>query len=145
VTEPRETGLVRAAGGLVTRPAGTGVEVLVVHRPRYDDWSLPKGKAEPGETDEETARREVEEETGYACALGEELTTVRYTDRRGRAKRVRYWRMTVEREVDWVPNEEIDERRWCSPAAAATLLSYDADRRLVDNLGGPDVRVEAPR
>jgi 8-oxo-dGTP diphosphatase len=62
VTEPPD--LVRAAGGLVTRGAGDGVEVLVVHRPRYDDWSLPKGKAEPGEADEETARREVEEETG---------------------------------------------------------------------------------
>jgi 8-oxo-dGTP diphosphatase len=138
-------GLVRAAGGLVTRPAGTGVEVLVVHRPRYDDWSLPKGKADPGETDEETARREVAEETGYVCALGEELTTVRYTDRKGRPKQVRYWHMTVEGAVAWAPNEEVDDRRWCSPEAAATLLSSADDRHLVDNLGGPDVRVEAPR
>ena len=138
-------GLVRAAGGLVTRPARTGVEVLVVHRPRYDDWSLPKGKADPGETDEDTARREVAEETGYVCALGEELTTVHYTDRKGRPKRVRYWHMTVEGEVAWAPNDEVDDRRWCSPEAAVTLLSYADDRRLVDNLGGPDVRVEAPR
>jgi 8-oxo-dGTP diphosphatase len=145
VTEADDSRLVRAAGGVVTRPATSGVEVLVVHRPRYDDWSLPKGKAEPGETDEETARREVAEETGYECALGAELTTVRYTDRRGRAKRVRYWHMTVEREVAWAPDDEIDERRWCSPAAAARLLSYDADRRIVDNLGDPDVRVDAPR
>ena len=69
----------------MTRPGrdGTGFEVLVVHRPRYDDWSLPKGKGEPGERDEDTATREVEEETGYRCSLGEELTTVRYIDRRG--------------------------------------------------------------
>jgi 8-oxo-dGTP diphosphatase len=136
--------LIRAAGGLVTRPAATGFEVLVVHRPRYDDWSLPKGKAEPGESDEETARREVEEETGYVCALGEELATVRYTDRKGRPKQVRYWQMTVEREVEWEPDDEVDERRWCSPGAAATLLSYDADRRLVDILGDSDVRAESP-
>jgi 8-oxo-dGTP pyrophosphatase MutT (NUDIX family) len=131
--------VVRAAGGLVTRPApGGGVEVLIVHRPRYDDWSLPKGKAEPGEADEDTARREVEEETGYRCALGEELTTVRYRDRRGRNKQVRFWQMTVISEQPWVPNAEVDERRWISPSAAATLLSYDADRRLLRSLGGTD-------
>jgi 8-oxo-dGTP diphosphatase len=145
VTGSGDSVLVRAAGGLVTRPAGAGVEVLVVHRPRYDDWSLPKGKADAGETDEEAARREVEEETGYVCALGDELTTVRYTDRRGRAKQVRYWHMTVEREAEWEPNDEVDERHWCSPAAAATLLSYEEDRRLVQRLDDPDVRVETPR
>jgi 8-oxo-dGTP diphosphatase len=140
VTEP--AGVVRAAGGLVTRPAGDRVEVLVVHRPRYDDWSLPKGKAEPGEPDEETARREVEEETGYACALGEELATHRYVDRRGRDKQVRYWKMTVEHEGAWAPNDEVDDRRWLSPGDAARLLSYDSDRGLVATLGDPDVRLE---
>src|SRR5947208_721849 len=87
--------MVRAAGGLVTRTRPGGVEVLIVHRPRYDDWSLPKGKAEPGETDEDTALREVEEETGYRCRLGAELPTVYYEDRRGRQKQVRFWHMTV--------------------------------------------------
>ena len=68
----RDRDLVRAAGGVVTRAGGRGgIEVLVVHRPRYDDWSLPKGKVEPGERDEDTARREVEEETGYRCTLGD--------------------------------------------------------------------------
>jgi 8-oxo-dGTP diphosphatase len=128
---------VRAAGGLVTRPAGAGVEVLVVHRPRYDDWSLPKGKADPGESDEATARREVEEETGYRCALGEELATNRYVDRHGRDKQVRYWRMTVEGEGRWQPNAEVDDRRWLPPAEAAALLTYDADRRLVATLTDP--------
>jgi 8-oxo-dGTP pyrophosphatase MutT (NUDIX family) len=137
---------VRAAGGVVTRPgAGGGVEVLVVHRPRYDDWSLPKGKAEPGEADEETAVREVEEETGYRCVLGEELETVRYEDRKGRQKQVRFWHMTVRsEEAPFEPNDEVDERRWISPAAAATLLSYDADRRLVRPLGGTDALPAAP-
>ena len=84
------------AGGVVTRvPSAADAELLVVHRPRYDDWSLPKGKVEPGETDEDAARREVEEETGYLCTLGDELTTVRYIDRKGRNKQVRFWKMTV--------------------------------------------------
>jgi 8-oxo-dGTP diphosphatase len=135
---------VRAAGGVVTRPTPGGVEVLVVHRPRYDDWSLPKGKADPGETDEDTARREVEEETGYVCALGDEIMTVRYVDRRGRDKQVRYWYMTVTGESPWAPHDEVDERRWCSPAEAATLVSYDADRQLVGTLVGSDVRLEQP-
>lgn len=134
--------VVRAGGGVVTRLAdgdagADGVEVLVVHRPRYDDWSLPKGKAEPGESDEDTAIREVEEETGYRCTLGDELATVRYRDRRGRNKQVRFWRMTVTEAVGWVPNEEVDERRWISPAVAATLLTYEADRQLLRSLGGP--------
>jgi len=140
-----DSDVVRAAGGVVTRPSATdGFEVLVVHRPRYDDWSLPKGKAEATERDEDTALREVEEETGYRCALGEELATVRYRDRRGRHKRVRFWRMTVISDEPWVPNAEVDERRWISPSAAATLLSYDADRRLLRSLGGTDAQPVAP-
>jgi 8-oxo-dGTP diphosphatase len=133
--------LVRAAGGVVTRRSsanGAGessLELLVVHRPRYDDWSLPKGKLEPGESDEEAARREVEEETGYQCTLGDELTTVRYIDRKGRDKQVRFWKMTVRKEGDWSPNEEVDERLWISPAVAATLLTYETDRELLRDLG----------
>ena len=138
-----ESRVVRAAGGILTRPAGAGFEVLAVHRPRYDDWSLPKGKVEPGETDEAAARREVEEETGYSCTLGEELVTVRYIDRKGRHKQVRYWLMTVAGEVPWVANDEVDERRWISAAVAATLLTYEADRQLVRSLGG-STRVDSP-
>jgi len=128
--------LIRAAGGLVTRDAGeSGLEVLVVHRPRYDDWSLPKGKAEPDELDEDAARREVEEETGYQCTLGDELTTVRYRDRKSRNKQVRFWKMSVTGETDWAPNDEVDVRRWISPSVAATLLTYETDREILRTLG----------
>jgi 8-oxo-dGTP diphosphatase len=128
---------VRAAGGVVTRTGDDGKPlVLVVHRPKYDDWSLPKGKLDDGESDEEAALREVEEETGYRCALGAELPTVGYVDRHGRPKQVRYWQMTVVEEVAWAPNDEIDARRWIRPGDGATLLTYDADRRLVEVLQG---------
>ena len=123
---------VQAAGGVVTRatPAGD-LEVLVVHRPRYDDWSLPKGKLEPGESHEHAALREVEEETGVRCALGDELAALRYVDRNGRDKVVRYWRMTPVGSSPWRVNDEVDAIRWVAAADAQTLLTYDADRELV--------------
>jgi 8-oxo-dGTP diphosphatase len=124
---------IRAAGGLITRRGRDGgIELLVVHRPKYDDWSLPKGKLDEGETDEEAALREVEEETGYRCTLGEELPTVEYLDRDGRQKRVRYWRMQIVAEGPWSPNKEIDDRRWIPIDEADTLLTYAADRGLVE-------------
>jgi len=120
---------VRAAGGLVWRQAAGGdVEVVVVHRPRYDDWSLPKGKCDPGEDDGACALREVEEETGLACRLGRELPSVSYRDRRGRDKQVRYWSMTPLAGGRFVANPEVDELRWCDLDGARELLSYDADR-----------------
>ncbi len=125
--------LVRAAGGVVTRTAADGsTEILLVHRPRYDDWSLPKGKLEPGETFEAAAVREVTEETGLVCTLGAELSSTRYTDRHGRPKVVRYWKMTPVSDEGWSPNHEIDELCWLPGAQAATLLSYEHDRRLVE-------------
>jgi len=124
---------VQAAGGVVTRnSADGGLEFLVVHRPRYDDWSLPKGKAEPGETAEQTALREVEEETGLACTLAEPAGAVRYVDHKGRPKIVRYWHMNPEPAAHpFAPNEEVDELRWCAPADAVRLLTYDHDRKLL--------------
>jgi 8-oxo-dGTP diphosphatase len=127
--------LVRAAGGVVTRDRSGTTEVLVVHRPRYDDWSLPKGKLEAGEGDEAAALREVEEETGLRCQLLEELGTRRYEDRHGRPKQVRYWHMVCPDPGAFVPNNEVDELRWLPLDEAATLLSYDGDRRLLDVLG----------
>ena len=126
--------LVRAAGGVVrrTRRSGTGAsDILLVHRPRYDDWSLPKGKAEPGEKPEDTALREVHEETGLRCRLGDEAGTTRYVDSRGRKKVVRYWLMDPLDDAEFVPNDEVDEIRWCSPRDAIRILSYDHDRHLV--------------
>ena len=84
----------RASGGIVHRRDPDGpITVLLVHRPRYDDWSLPKGKADGGERDEETALREVEEETGLRCQLGDEVGKTGTSDAKGRAKVVRYWLM----------------------------------------------------
>lgn len=123
-----------AAGGVVVRQGPEGVEVLVVHRPRYDDWSLPKGKVDPGESGEEAAVREVEEETGWRCSPGEELPAVRYRDRVGREKVVRYFRMAPETFGGFRPNDEIDATLWLTPARAATMLTYDADRRLVQRI-----------
>src|SRR5205085_2292213 len=87
---------VKASGGVVWRRGERGVEVVVVHRPRYDDWSLPKGKLDPGEGWEQAAVREVLEEVGLRCSLGEELPPAAYTDHKGRAKVVRYWLMEPE-------------------------------------------------
>jgi 8-oxo-dGTP diphosphatase len=129
-----EDGHVRAAGGVPVRDGATDVEVLVVHRPRYDDWTFPKGKREPGETDEECALREVFEETGLRCALEEELPPTSYVDHDGRPKVVRYWRVRV-LEGSVVPNDEADEARWLTPSEAAALLTYERDHAVLDALG----------
>jgi 8-oxo-dGTP diphosphatase len=122
--------LVRAAGGVVWRLVGEEVEVLLVHRPKYDDWTFPKGKLDPGETDEQCAVREVEEETGFRCTLGHELAGTSYIDRKGRPKAVRYWEMTVAGGA-FTPGDEVDEIRWLRLAEADGLLSYDRDRVLL--------------
>lgn len=124
-------GVVRAAGGVVLRSTNERVEVLLVHRPRYDDWTFPKGKARPGETDEQAALREVEEETGYRCTLGPEIARTTYLDARGREKSVRYWVMTVD-EGAFAPNDEVDVVVWLTPEHARERLSYDPDRTVLD-------------
>ena len=122
---------VEAAGGVVLDDEG---RVVLVHRPRYDDWSLPKGKLEPGESFEEAALREVEEETGMRCRLLDELDPVEYRENKGREKLVRYWLMAVERDPGFAPNDEVDELRWVPPAEAAALLTYPHDAELVRGL-----------
>lgn len=126
-------GVVLAAGGLVWRAGADGPEVLVVHRPRYDDWSFPKGKADRGEAPEDTARREVLEETGLQVELREPLPDVRYVDHRGRPKLVRYWAMTVIGGAFEV-NDEVDEVAWLAVADAAARLSYPHDVALLQAL-----------
>jgi 8-oxo-dGTP diphosphatase len=134
---------VRAAGGLVSRDivvadergeTRPGVEIILVHRPRYDDWSFPKGKLDKGESYEDAAVREVAEETGLVCALGHELPSTEYVDAKGRRKLVRYWAMRVTGVVPWAPNDEIDRRLWATLDDAAAMLTYDHDRVLLDRL-----------
>ena len=120
--------VVRAAGGLVVRDE----QVLLVHRPKYDDWTFPKGKADDGESDEECAVREVGEETGLRCRLEQELGATEYVDARGRPKRVRWWRMLPVDDDGFTPNAEVDELRWVTPEEAARLLTYDRDVALLE-------------
>ena len=126
--------LVHASGGVVSRIRHGDVEVVVVHRPKYDDWSLPKGKRDPAETDEQCAVREVEEETGLRCRLGRELLPTAYPDAHGRAKLVRYWAMSVVSERPFEPGDEIDELRWVSADSVAAVLSYERDVEVVHSL-----------
>jgi 8-oxo-dGTP diphosphatase len=126
-----EAAEVKAAGGVVWRRAGDTVAIAIAHRPRYDDWSLPKGKLDRGESWEEAAVREVEEEIGLRCRLGDELDPVSYKDRKGRTKVVRYWLMEPENDVTFTPNDEVDELRWLAPPEAVEVLSYPRDAELV--------------
>jgi 8-oxo-dGTP diphosphatase len=121
-----------AGGGVVVDAVG---RILLVHRPRYDDWTFPKGKLDPGETLEQCALREVAEETGFACSLGSEIAVTRYVDHKGRDKLVRYWRMTVTGGA-FEPNDEVEEIRWVTKAEAAELLSYPRDLSVLAALGG---------
>ena len=125
---------VLAAGGVPTRIAAAGgIEVLLVHRPKYDDWTLPKGKLDAGEGWEDAAVREVEEETGLDVALGSELPSTEYRDRYGRLKQVRYWAMDVSG-GEFRPNREVDEVRWLPIDAAKDLLTYRRDRDVLNAL-----------
>ena len=133
----------RAAGGLVWRQLPTGTEIVLVHRPAYDDWAFPKGKVKASETDEQAALREVYEETGLRCRLGSELPSTTYP-RLGRLKTVRYWAMTPEpgppgaggRSPAPSPEgaAEVDEASWVPLAAARERLSYMRDVIVLDAL-----------
>lgn len=122
---------VHAAGGVLWKVDDGARTVLLVHRPKYGDWTFPKGKLEPGETDEEAAHREVLEETGLECELGRELPMVRYRDNKGRTKQVRYWEMTVVG-GRFEPNDEVDGIEWLGLKAARKRLTYDHDADVLD-------------
>lgn len=137
---------IQAAGGVLWRPADSdvGVEIALVHRRRQQDWSLPKGKAQPGEHPVETALREVLEETGHRADVGPFLGSVRYR-KRGTPKVVRYWSLAAT-DGSFVANRETDELMWLAPESASRLTSArDAQviewfRRLVPVSGAPAVR-----
>jgi 8-oxo-dGTP diphosphatase len=110
------------------------VEVLLIHRPRYGDWSFPKGKVKEGETDEAAALREVEEEVGIRSSLGPELETTRYRDVKGRKKTVRYWAMELPDGVSPIDGDGVDECRWVPLGEAADSLSWSRDRTVLASL-----------
>src|SRR5689334_15572250 len=125
--------VVRAAGGVIVRYAADGdPEVLLIHRVRQDDWTFPKGKLEPGESYQACALREVAEETGLRCLLGDELPQTSHVDHKGRLKIVRYWTM---RPIVGEPEAryDVDVVRWLPVDRAARLLTYDYDRALLDS------------
>jgi 8-oxo-dGTP diphosphatase len=137
---PAEGGrLVRAAGGALWRPVDGGIETALVHRPKYDDWSLPKGKPEEGEHLLETAVREVAEETGLDVVVGRRSVRTEYEVSEG-PKRVDYWLMRVVGGT-FEPNDEVDELRWLPVEAACALVSHAHDRAVLADLA----RTDAPR
>ena len=131
--------VIRAAGGIVMLHEGEESRFALVHRPKYDDWTFPKGKLHDGEPDEQAALREVEEETGLRCRLEDQVDAVTYTDRSGRPKVVRYWRMTPDGGT-FRPNAEVDELRWVRPEEAMALLTYRHDRDLLRSVLAPTTR-----
>lgn len=143
-TAPRRARLlrmsVRAAGGLVIRRGADGaVRVVLVHRPRYDDWSFPKGKQRRGEALLATALREVREETGLLCMAETVLGVTEYFDRRDRPKLVRYWAMNAVG-GSFEPNNEVDSMAWVRPQEAVLRLSHEHD---IELLGALSLQLEA--
>jgi len=146
VTElPTKAATVRGAGGILLRRAGRKrLEVATVHRPGRDDWSLPKGKLDRGETFAECALREVEEETGYRCVLGPFAGCTEYLDRRGRPKVVAYWQLEPADGVRFSDDpgpqtDEVDEVRWMELTVARRALTYRHDRALLQAVGTLEV------
>lgn len=134
----------RAAGGVIWRSGAAGVEILQVHRPKYGDWTFPKGKVENDESLLECARREVWEETGVTPVVGRYLGRISYRKWSGRPKEVDYWAMRADR-VAFVPSAEVDRIRWLDESALTAQVSYRTERELVDALGsgwrGPADRI----
>lgn len=118
----------QAAGGVVFQNNENEVLIAIVHRPKYLDWSIPKGKQDPGETLEQTALREVREETAVECKLGRSLGTREYP-----GKLVHYWEMVPQVEHTFVPSEEIDGLKWLPLGQVKQWLTHEQDRTLIDD------------
>lgn len=129
----RDSPVEQAAGGVVWREGPAGIEVLLVHRPGYDDWTFPKGKLESGECLVECARREVREEAGVRPLIGRYLGDISYNKQEGQRKVVHYWAMQAD-EFDFVPSSEVDRIRWVHEASLADQVSYQTERRLSERL-----------
>lgn len=121
---------IKAAGGLVWRDSARGREVAVIHRARYGDWTLPKGKLNPGEDWKDAAVREVKEETGCSVQVKDFAGTVSY-ETGGRQKVVQYWNMEPVGESKFEPSEEVAEIRWLSVQKALEVLDYDGEREIL--------------
>lgn len=131
IVEVTDVNVVKAAGGVVCREGSSGeTEIVVVHRPAYDDWTLPKGKVDPDETPEECALREVKEETGFRCELVRPLGCTAYVDRRGRNKVACYWVMEVVN-GKFRAGGEVDRMSWLPVAEAVKRLTYERDKALI--------------
>ena len=125
---------VKAAGGVLWRRGPNGPETLLIHRPRYGDWSFPKGKLKRGESDEEAALREVEEEVGVRASLGPELAGTSYRDLKGRQKTVRYWAIELPEGAEPIAGDGVDDWRWAALDDAAEELTWARDREVLDSL-----------
>ena len=124
--------VVEAAGGVLWRETSSGSKIAIIHRKRYDDWSLPKGKREDGERWEETALREVKEETGCRLTLGKFIGSASYViNQDSTPKIVLFWHMYTKNEGKFQPNDEVDRLKWVSPKKALKTLSYEDEREII--------------
>lgn len=128
--ENTQADVIEAAGGIVWRESDQGRQVLLVHRPSYDDWSLPKGKRDPGERWQETALREIFEETGYQTSLVSFAGSAAYTVK-GVAKIVLFWNMELLAESNFQSNDEVDHILWLPADKALDKLSYLTEAELL--------------
>ncbi len=136
-SNPASKDPISAAGGVLLREHGGKVQVLLVYRPRYDDWALPKGKLEAGESPEQAAMREVREETGYEVTLGDALSSIRYLVK-GRPKLVHFWKMQPQGRSRGIEDRrEVAEAVWLSPEEALERMSYSLEKQVLSQaLGG---------
>jgi 8-oxo-dGTP diphosphatase len=126
------TRVIEAAGGVLWKDTSSGRKLAIIHRQRYDDWSLPKGKRKQGERWAETALREVQEETGCRASLGKFIGSASYViNHHGTPKVVLFWHMDTKNEPGFQPSDEVDRLKWVSPQKALKILSYEDERDII--------------